>query len=144
MKKTYKKVLETISILEKRVKSKHELDSLWCQTKQIILSEIDKLPTIVSSGCNKQNKKFNKGKPFWNEELQALWNLSCKAEKLYLGFKVRVPADSPVKNRLRLQFKGHQKTFDKRYRFFKRQYHKMNCVYLSIMPKKIQLQCGHH
>ena len=128
---THELVLETIGKLEEKAKSKNDLDALWYETKQIILSEIDKLPNITS-GHHKRNKKFSKGKAFWNEELQALWNISCKSEKAYLNFKVRSPADNPVKNRLRLQFKYNQKYFDKKYRFFKRQHNKNEMKNLEL------------
>ena len=60
---TFHLVQQTIGKLEEKANNKHELDLLWSETKQIILSELDKLPTITS-GHHKQNKKFSKGRLF--------------------------------------------------------------------------------
>ena len=75
-------ITETIAKLETEVASKKELDLLWAETKQIILKEIEKLPDICISNNNKQNKKFKKGTPFWNEELEALWLKAAIQKKL--------------------------------------------------------------
>ena len=75
-----------------------------------------KLPEIQQSFNNKMNKKHSKSQPFWNPELQFLWTKSCKAEKVYLNFKVKHNDDFPSKTFLRLNFKNAQLNFDKKYR----------------------------
>ena len=50
---------------------------------------MNKLPDLPPSNCRKQNRKFRKGKPFWNQELEKLWTNACKAEKAYLDFKIK-------------------------------------------------------
>lgn len=117
-------VLNTISKIEEKVDSKVEIDRLWMEVKQIILSEMKKLPDLPRSKFKKQNKKFKKSNPFWNEELQMLWSKSCAAEKNYLKFRVQSGRDFRHKNNLRLIFKEAQSLFDKKYRFYKRQHRK--------------------
>ena len=121
---TLELVLQTISKLQNIVDTKDEIDLLWNEVKQIFLSEMSKLPDIPRSDFNKQNRKFRKCKPFWNEDLESFWSTSCKAEKSYLNFKVNSNLDFPRKNILRLNFKNAQKDFDKKYRFYKRQHRK--------------------
>ena len=121
---TLELVLQAITKLERRVETKKDIDNLWSEVKQIILAEMQKLPDIPRSNIKKQKQKFRKSKPFWNQELETLWNDCCKAEKAYLKFKVQNNADFRYKNNLRTTFKLCQKTFDKKYRFYKRQHRK--------------------
>ena len=97
-----------------------------CQVLRIlenyILKEINKLPNVHYSNNKKLNVKFRKGKEFWNPELQQLWRESCRLEKQFINFKAVSQNDLYVKNLFRLDFKQAQKTFDKRFRFFKRQF----------------------
>ena len=90
---TLELVLQAITKLERRVETKKEIDNLWSEVKQIILAEMQKLPDIPRSNIKKQKQKFRKSKPFWNQELETLWNDCCKAEKAYLKFKVQNNAD---------------------------------------------------
>ena len=121
---TLELVLQAITRLENKVNTKKEIDNLWTEVKKIFMSEMDKLPDIPRSVKRKLNKKFNKSKPFWNAELENLWSNSCKAEKMYLSFKVKNRTDFQLKNNLRTNFKTAQKVFDKKYRFYKRQHRK--------------------
>ena len=121
---TLELVLQAISKLENIVDTKKEIDNLWSEVKHIILAEMHKLPDLPRSNFKKQKQKFRKSKPFWNEELETLWNNCCKAEKSYLKFKVQNNADFRHKNNLRINFKENQKIFDKKYRFYKRQHRK--------------------
>ena len=90
---TLELVLATINKLQNIVDTKEELDVLWAEVKNIFVSEMSKLPDIPRSNSKKQNRKFRKSKPFWNDELEQLGSKSCKAEKMYLNFKVRNNAD---------------------------------------------------
>ena len=121
---TLELVLQAISGLEDKVQTKLEIDQRWVKVKQILLTELNKLPDIPHSTYKKQNRKFRKSKPFWNAELETLWVNSCKAEKNYLRFKVQSPQDSRYKNILRLDFKNAQSFFDKKFRFYKREHRK--------------------
>ena len=117
-------VLNTIRKIENQIESRNEIDSLWDDVKQIFLSEMSLLPDMPTSSDKKQNRRFNKCKSFWNDELEALWLRSCNFERMYLKFKVQSHADLPAKRLLRLQFKDAQHVFDKKYRYYKRKYTK--------------------
>ena len=65
-------VLATINKLQNIVDTKEELDVLWAEVKNIFVSEMSKLPDIPRSNSKKQNRKFRKSKPFWNDELEQL------------------------------------------------------------------------
>ena len=119
---TLELVLKTIYKLENIVNTKEEINVLWTDVKNIFLAEMSNLPDIPCSRNKKQNRKFRKSKPFWNEELESLWAKSCQAEKCYLQFKVIQNEDYPRKNLLRLNFRDTQKHFDKKYRYYKRQH----------------------
>ena len=129
---TLELVLSAIAMLECKVDTKKEIDDTWAKVKEIFMTEMSKLPDIPSSKFKKQNRKFRKSKPFWNDELEILWARSCTAEKEYLKFKVQSNADFRYKNYLRTNFKVAQKVFDKKYRYFKRQHHKKQYDELEI------------
>ena len=71
-------VQQAITRLEQKVESKKEIDLKWAEVKNILLTELKKLPDIPFSTQNKQNRKFKKSKSFWNNELETLWFNSCK------------------------------------------------------------------
>ena len=128
-------VLLTINKLENKVNTKNELDQLWLEIKNIFLKEMDKLPSIPTSSSKKQKRKFRKSQLFWNDELERLWADTCNAEKKYLNFKVRTAQDHGLKNELRISFKTIQKSFDKKFRYFQRQYKKTEYSNLETNAK---------
>ena len=129
------KVNQTIFNLESQVESKCKINSLWCEIKNIFLSQLSCLPDIPQSNDNKMNRNFRKGKAFWNNELEYLWAVSCNFEKKYLKFKVKTRADQKTKSVLRLDFKDAQNTFDKKYRYYKRLHHKNEYMKLEYDAK---------
>ena len=119
---TLNAVIFTINRLENIVSTKTEIDQLWHEVKNVFLSEMGSLPDVPISNSKKQNRKFRKSKEFWNEELEKLWSDACNAEKKYLNFKVHSNPDFVIKNEFRTVFKTAQKHFDKKFRYFQRQY----------------------
>ena len=115
-------VQNTITRLENADKNQTEINKLWLEIKTLFLNEMASLPNIPSSNCKKMNKKFKKGHKFWNNELANLWSLTCQAERAYTSFKVSQNADLYHKNNLRQTFKNAQSNFDKKFRYFKRQF----------------------
>ena len=87
-KETLELILQAIKKLEVKVDTKKEIDLLWNEVKQILLSEMNSLPDIPQTDCKKLNRKFRKSKPFWNQELESLWFKTCEAERNYSRFKV--------------------------------------------------------
>ena len=57
---TLELVLQAITRLEKRVKNKIEIDNLWSEVKNIILTEMQKLPNIPRSNIKNRNKSSEK------------------------------------------------------------------------------------
>ena len=132
---TLQLVLATITNLQTQISTKEEINRLWAEVKSIFINEMNKLPDIFRSVNKKLNRKFRKGKPFWNQELEQLWINSCKAEKAYLNFKIKNNSDFPIKNMLRLQFKTMQKHFNKKHRYSKRMHHKNEYTNLETNAK---------
>ena len=123
-KETLELILQAIKKLEVKVDTKKEIDLLWNEVKQVLLSEMNSLPDIPRTNCKKLNRKFRKSKPFWNQELESLWFKTCEAESNYLRFKVHLRGDLQYKSYLRSIFKSAQLVFDKKYRYFKRRHEK--------------------
>ena len=61
---TLELVNQAIVRLEQKVESKKEIDEKWAEVKNILLTELNKLPDVPFSTQNKQNKKFRKSKSF--------------------------------------------------------------------------------
>ena len=112
-------VIQTIERLENAGKHQLEIDNCWAEIKNLFKNELNTLPEISKSGFKKNNGKFRKSTPFWNEELANLWLNLCANEKVYTTFKVRNNYDITKKAELRERFKNAQKYYDKRYRFYK-------------------------
>ena len=51
------------------------------------MSEIDKLPEIQTASSKHGKRALRKAAPFWNPELQQLWQNRCDKEKCYLSFQ---------------------------------------------------------
>ena len=126
------KVIQTIQNLENAVNHQLEIDNYWTDIKNLFLSELKTLPEIPKSGFKKINNKFCKSSNFWNEELANLWANLCANEKSYLSFKVRNNKDLYKKAELREKYKNAQKSYDKRYRFYKRKSKKQAQEQLGI------------
>ena len=68
-------------------------------------------------------KCFRKSQKFWNNDLADLWFSACQAEKMYINFRVACHGDLTQKNNLKEIFKNAQAHFDKKFRYYKRQFH---------------------
>ena len=124
-------VLETIRKLELINKNQQEIDRIWGEVKGLFLNEMSKLPDLPTSKNKKNNRHFKKSQPFWNDELRSIWREVCRTEREYLQFKVTENGQLLQKQILRLNFKNYQKLFDKKFRYFKRQYNKKRFLELS-------------
>ena len=112
---------QTITRLENGTKTQNEVDELYKEIKNLYINEIRKLPNVSSS---KDKKTLRKAAPFWNSELQALWAERTRCENVYTSYKCdgKVPFQRREKSHLLNQFKTAQKTFDRKFQFFKRQH----------------------
>ena len=116
-------ILNTIQKIENSIYIQTEIDSIWCEIKNMFTSEMDKLPSHPTSSCDKINKKYRKCAPFWNENLSNLWFNVCQAENNYLYLKVDSNCTKIYKNELKLIFKPKQHDFDNKFCYYKRRIH---------------------
>ena len=130
-KEIHEKVLETIKKLETSNRNQNEIDKLWGEIKQLFLSELSSLPNLPQSNNKKQTNHFKKCREFWNEDLAHCWQEFCRTEKEYLAFKVRLPSDRAIKQELLYHYKTSQKTFDSKFRFYKRKHKKHESIQLE-------------
>ena len=121
---TKAKVEATIQRLENICNNQRQLDQIWKDIKNLLLKELDSLPDIPRSNNKTQQKLFKKSQPFWNENLAKAWKMVCKAEKDYLDFNAVKNANLAHKAFLRKTYKESQRTFDSKFRYFKRKYKK--------------------
>ena len=128
-------VENTILKLESAVQNQTQLDHLWTDVKNLLLNELDSLPELPKSSNKKQNKHFKKSQPFWNENLASAWKEVCKTEKEYLSFKAIKNANLAHKNDLRNAHQNAQRTFDSKFRYFKRKHKKSEFENLENLAK---------
>ena len=103
--------------LQKTENKQHELDSVYSEFCKCTIAEMDKhLNYKVQS--KSLRKRFKSYKPFWNNELTKMWKAMCLKEKSYISAK----KNQQHKRTLRLEFINARKIFDKRLRYFERQY----------------------
>ena len=84
---TVKLITSTISRIESDLKTQVEIDQIYTDVKSIFVSETDNLPNIQSASSKHGKRALRKAAPFWNSELQQLWQYRCDCEKYYLSFK---------------------------------------------------------
>ena len=128
-------VQNTILKLENLVQNQAQLDQLWSEVKNLLLNELDSLPDLPKSNDKKQNKIFKKSQPFWNENLKAAWANVCRSENEYLLYNAQKNGNLTRKKELRLIYQQAQKTFDSKFRFFKRKHRKAEFEELEVLAK---------
>ena len=93
------------------------IDCLYDTFCEVIKGEMDaKLPKKTMKISSTRNKKSKRGKPWWSDELNRLWNLFCDAENSY------IKAEAGAKRRYKADMKAAQKTFDQAVQRAKRRY----------------------
>ena len=128
-------VENTILKLENIVQNQDQLDQLWAEVKSLLLKELDSLPDIPKSNSKNQNKTFKKSQPFWNDNLATAWAHVCKTETDYLSFKARQNVNLAQKHFLRNVYQNALKTFDSKFRYFKRKHKKSEFEDLENLAK---------
>lgn len=92
-----------------------ELDQIYDTLCNIIMHEMNE--KIPYTELRQTRKRRCVNKPFWNEELQDLWNKLHKAEKIFTRCR-----DPVTRREKRTHYKSAQQLFDRRYRFYERKY----------------------
>ena len=131
----YYAIQNTITRIVNVQNNQLEINSLWAEIKSLFLTEMESLPNLPSGESKKIKKSFRKSRPFWNQDLAALWSNACKTEKAYLGFKAINQTDKNRKSQFRDLFKSAQRAFDKKYRIFKRQHESKNISIIYDLAK---------
>ncbi|CAG2202245.1 unnamed protein product [Mytilus edulis] len=107
---------DTILRLEHALDRRRDVDSAFTELKNLLVTEIEL--TCKEQKQNIPNKRHHKNnrKPYWNEELQDLWDKACKAEKEWTSCKTN------SKSTLRSIYVQRRKNFDTFNRKSKRRY----------------------
>ena len=74
---------DTIVRIEANVNNQDEIDDIYASVKSIFVSEIDKLPDVQPAFSKHGKRALRKAAPFWNSELQQLWQDRSDKEKSY-------------------------------------------------------------
>ena len=96
-----------------------EINEIYVEFCKVVTNEMD-LFLSYKSQSYASRKKFKSHKPFWNSELTHLWKNMCQNEK---RFK-RYTGNREHKTELKTAFMLSRKVFDKKLRFYERQYNK--------------------
>ena len=112
-------LLIKIEMLEQQEIDKDGINKTYNDFVNIIHKDMNEHLNFKDINCkNLRNKGKSKYKPWWNENLQTLWNDAVKSEKIYLNFK----GPNGLKKVYLQTFKQMKNKFDKEYRKSKRIY----------------------
>ncbi|WAR23590.1 hypothetical protein MAR_037259, partial [Mya arenaria] len=76
-------IVNMITRIERCRETQNEIDDIYEYLCEVILKEMsDNIPKSHTS--RRTQKRQNHTKPFWNDELQSLWNILCRKEKDFL------------------------------------------------------------
>jgi len=109
-----KTMLNIINSIERSRQEQTKIDQIYEQFTDLVITEMNKcIPNFIIGGRRKKKLKIRK--PFWNSELQDLWNEMHSREKLLKTINSK--QDKLTKF---AKFKESQAKFDKKYRYFER------------------------
>lgn len=111
-------IVECIDIIEHTRAVQADVDNSYQEVCNIYYNEMDKWLTYKNINPSAKRRLRHSVKPFWNDELQNLWNDLCKTENEYLS----KPQNSRERQRLRMAFKTIQANFDRVYSKEKRRF----------------------
>ena len=109
--------LDIIRNIELCRETQNNIDELYESFCTKLIKEMNE--NIPSFDCSKKTRKrYKQFKPYWDENLERLWQEVRKKETEFLKFH----GDRYTKNRLKLAFKTNRNTFDKQLRSAERTY----------------------
>lgn len=108
-------LLKVIEAIECNRETQHELDRIYGMLCDTIISEMNKQLLIPNSTNGKKTLKQHK--PYWNSELTRLWKEMCDAERRMTRCYNRL-----IRRDLRSHFICVRKNFDKKLRYYERNY----------------------
>ena len=109
-------LMNIINTLEQQNIGQSRVDDTYNTLCDVYHVEMNQVLDFKEIGPKSKKVFRHRHKPYWNAELQELWNKANKAEKQFLR------CSNSDRQNLRALFKACQQTFDKRYRKLKRQY----------------------
>ncbi len=114
---TQQLITQTIIRLENESNNQDDIDLLYQDVCDIYYNDLkSNAPHCLGTVSKKRYK--HRPKPWWNDELSALWQSLLKAENTYKAYN----GERVIKRRLLEQFRCAQKVFDKKYRRSKREF----------------------
>ena len=105
-----------------------EIDEIYANICDVYYKEMKTWLRSKNVNPSAKHRWRHSSKPFWDENLNDLWNQLCQAESTYL-------AEKGIARRRQLKqiFKNCQRCFDKYYRKQKRQYNRNKCMEIESL-----------
>ena len=107
-----------IESIETNRETQNEIDTIYDDFVNIVTTEMHKCLPVLNS-CNVSKRKYKPRKAFWNDDLNNAWNVMKNKEYEFKHCKYR-----HMKALSRAQFAQAQYVFDKKLRFYERNYRK--------------------
>ena len=104
------KILDLIADIENANGTQHSIDKLYDSLCNMYHDEMKRWFQCKNVHPSTKKRVKRIGKPFWNEQLQSLWNKMLVKEKLF------IQAKGASRTAHRLAFKTARKCFDREYR----------------------------
>ena len=107
---------ETIEKMETAINRRRNVDKAFGGLKHLLMSELERSCKEIRQNVTNDKPHKKSRKPYWNKDLDELWEQVCEAERQWKRCK------SSSKSRLRSIFVETRKDFDKLNRKIKRKY----------------------
>ena len=116
-------IANIIDSIENTRENQTRIDDIYHNLCSIIKTEMEaKIPKYNTA--KQSNKRYKPRKPFWNDELQRLWNKMYHTEKDFLKFK----GPNQGRQRLRQVYISARNAFDKHLRQSERTYRRSQAI----------------
>jgi len=107
----------TVERIQKAINDENDVNKAGKELMNLLYTEMQNQLHEIKPNTSKKNMKLNQ-KPWWNDELQDLWDEQCTNERAFL----KATSKSHHKQQLRSQFIQSRKSFDRALRRVKRRY----------------------
>ena len=119
-------LMQHIGQIEQKLNHIDMLDEAYADFKEFVISNMDEHLESKEITINSNTNHKSKYKPYWNTDLQKLWNTAAQKEKLWLSFN----GSGQRRSQLKHYYCEARKLFDKRLRRAKRSYQREEEVHL--------------
>ena len=107
---------DVINHINNAKRCQNDIDDLYDLLCRNIYQELDKFYKKIDVR-KPTRKRYRKTKPYWDSELNELWQSMCFAEKIFVKFK----GSSLTKKQLQREFVAARNIFDKKERAYRRE-----------------------